>query len=161
MTSVYGPGDRNINRTPYMDLNQSRDNLYIHSNPTQDPFSSSLSQSTPQTYPPPHNEYNPSYYASNAALKDDFPGREHGRTPSPTPSEAEELMRKTVIDWKKMSSWRFWFRREWLCTFATYLFCVLTRSIIYISLTLICIDTYRVLCRSHSNPYRRRTNSNI
>ena len=36
------------------------------------------------------------------------------RTPSPTPSEQRELERG-VIDWKGMASWKFWFRRKWLC----------------------------------------------
>ncbi|KAF5346208.1 hypothetical protein D9756_011139 [Leucocoprinus leucothites] len=36
-----------------------------------------------------------------------------GRTPSPTPSEIKELG-KGAIDWKAMTNWRFWIRREWL-----------------------------------------------
>ena len=36
------------------------------------------------------------------------------RTPSPTPSEAEEL-RKGVLDWDRLLKWRYWVRREWLC----------------------------------------------
>ncbi|KZT64175.1 hypothetical protein DAEQUDRAFT_732966 [Daedalea quercina L-15889] len=36
------------------------------------------------------------------------------RTPSPTPSEAEELTKTSVFDWKAMSHWRYWVRREWL-----------------------------------------------
>lgn len=36
------------------------------------------------------------------------------RTPSPTPSEAAELARTGIFDWKSMASWRFWLRREWL-----------------------------------------------
>jgi hypothetical protein len=39
-----------------------------------------------------------------------------GRTPSPTPSELKEL-RTGAIDWAGLRSWRFWFRREWLCEF--------------------------------------------
>ncbi|KAF8906988.1 hypothetical protein CPB84DRAFT_1769149 [Gymnopilus junonius] len=35
------------------------------------------------------------------------------RTPSPTPSEAKEL-KTGAIDWKQITNWRFWFRREWL-----------------------------------------------
>ncbi|KAI5897902.1 uncharacterized protein SCHCODRAFT_02610563 [Schizophyllum commune H4-8] len=35
------------------------------------------------------------------------------RTPSPTPSEARELQ-VGVFDWKTISKWRFWIRREWL-----------------------------------------------
>ena len=36
------------------------------------------------------------------------------RTPSPTPSEARAL-NEGVLDWKRLRSWRFWIRREWLC----------------------------------------------
>ncbi|KAL1738582.1 hypothetical protein HDZ31DRAFT_4945, partial [Schizophyllum fasciatum] len=34
------------------------------------------------------------------------------RTPSPTPSEEREL-NSGVFDWKAISSWRYWFRKEW------------------------------------------------
>lgn len=37
------------------------------------------------------------------------------RTPSPTPSEAEELTKTSLFDWKAMSSWRYWIRKEWAC----------------------------------------------
>ncbi|KAF8260064.1 snare associated Golgi protein-domain-containing protein [Lactarius quietus] len=36
------------------------------------------------------------------------------RTPSPTPSETAELARSGLFDWKTMSNWRFWLRREWI-----------------------------------------------
>ncbi|KDR72938.1 hypothetical protein GALMADRAFT_252295 [Galerina marginata CBS 339.88] len=39
--------------------------------------------------------------------------RRISRTPSPTPSEAKEL-RTGAIDWKTLSSPKFWIRREWL-----------------------------------------------
>ncbi|OCH86161.1 hypothetical protein OBBRIDRAFT_797454 [Obba rivulosa] len=45
--------------------------------------------------------------------------REISRTPSPTPSELEEL-RKPPIDWKAMANWRFWIRREWLWYYAAF-----------------------------------------
>ncbi|TBU52452.1 hypothetical protein BD310DRAFT_1043046 [Dichomitus squalens] len=35
------------------------------------------------------------------------------RTPSPTPSEAEELS-KGILDWDRLLKWRYWVRREWL-----------------------------------------------
>ena len=44
------------------------------------------------------------------------------RTPSPTPSEAREL-KTGAIDWKQISSTKFWFRREWLCACAVPLSC--------------------------------------
>ncbi|KAL4250920.1 Golgi apparatus membrane protein TVP38 [Abortiporus biennis] len=40
--------------------------------------------------------------------------REISRTPSPTPSEEAALARTSVIDWKALSNWRFWFRKEWI-----------------------------------------------
>ncbi|ETW82593.1 hypothetical protein HETIRDRAFT_237518, partial [Heterobasidion irregulare TC 32-1] len=40
--------------------------------------------------------------------------RRISRTPSPTPSEAAELARDSLLDWKTLLSWRFWIRREWL-----------------------------------------------
>lgn len=36
------------------------------------------------------------------------------RTPSPTPSEEAELLRETFFDWKVLSNWRSWVRRDWL-----------------------------------------------
>lgn len=38
-----------------------------------------------------------------------------GRTPSPTPSELRG-MKSGVIDWKTLSNWRFWIRKDWICT---------------------------------------------
>lgn len=59
-----------------------------------------------------------------------------GRTPSPTPSEQKELGRG-AIDWKAMSNWRFWIRREWICT-----------SDIYSTfrINILCGNLNRVLC---------------
>ena len=44
--------------------------------------------------------------------------RQISRTPSPTPSEAAELQKKGIFDWKAMKNWRYWFRKEWFCAFA-------------------------------------------
>ena len=50
-----------------------------------------------------------------AEVADD--ARRLSRTPSPTPSEMRALkFRLDTIDWKKMASKKFWFRREWLCS---------------------------------------------
>ncbi|KAH9926529.1 snare associated Golgi protein-domain-containing protein [Amylocystis lapponica] len=46
---------------------------------------------------------------SNAAVNI----RQISRTPSPTPSEAEELNRTQMFDWKAMANWRFWVRKQW------------------------------------------------
>lgn len=37
------------------------------------------------------------------------------RTPSPTPEEAEELLKTSMFDWKAMRNWRYWVRKEWRC----------------------------------------------
>ncbi|KAH9922920.1 uncharacterized protein B0H18DRAFT_1016162 [Fomitopsis serialis] len=58
------------------------------------------------------------------------------RTPSPTPSEAEELTKTSLFDWKAMSSWRYWIRREWvlrhfaIALVATILFTVFHTQIV-------------------------------
>jgi hypothetical protein len=36
------------------------------------------------------------------------------RTPSPTPSEVEAL-KTGAFDWKSLTNWRFWIRRDWIC----------------------------------------------
>ena len=42
--------------------------------------------------------------------------RQLSRTPSPTPSEMRALkFRLSAVDWKAITSRKFWFRREWLC----------------------------------------------
>ncbi|TFY50260.1 hypothetical protein EVJ58_g11121, partial [Rhodofomes roseus] len=48
--------------------------------------------------------------------------RATARTPSPTPSEAEELTKTSLFDWKAMSSWRYWIRKEWACACSFSLF---------------------------------------
>jgi hypothetical protein len=65
-------------------------------------------------YPYPPSSYNNS---SNTFMKapDNVP--RISRTPSPTPSEEAELTRTSFLDWKSLSNWRYWFRREWLCAF--------------------------------------------
>lgn len=75
-----------------------------------------------QNYPPLHNQSNPSLSTSqsNLSMKKNetmVSERYVTRTPSPTPSEQAFLERKGVVDWKKISNWRFWARREWICTF--------------------------------------------
>lgn len=46
--------------------------------------------------------------------------RQISRTPSPTPSEMTALSKKHLFDFEAMKSWKFWFRREWLCAFITW-----------------------------------------
>ncbi|KAI0293888.1 snare associated Golgi protein-domain-containing protein [Multifurca ochricompacta] len=73
---------------------------------------------TPYMYPP-NGPPSTSAYSFNTS-QTTIPGKPESvpkrisRTPSPTPSEAAELAREGVFDWKTLSSWRFWFRREWL-----------------------------------------------
>jgi uncharacterized membrane protein YdjX (TVP38/TMEM64 family) len=40
----------------------------------------------------------------------------YSRTPSPTPSELEAL-KSGALDWKTLSHWRFWIRKDWIRTF--------------------------------------------
>lgn len=73
--------------------------------------------SNPYMYPPDGASAPYSLNDSSTTIhgKYEFTANRVSRTPSPTPSEAAELARDGVIDWKSMKSWRFWFRREWLC----------------------------------------------
>lgn len=71
-------------------------------------------------------------------------GRAGLRTPSPTPSELKE-MKTGAIDWKLISTWRFWLRREWLCAF-------LFHRHLSFSYSRLC----RVLCRTRYHNYHYR-----
>jgi uncharacterized membrane protein YdjX (TVP38/TMEM64 family) len=65
----------------------------------------------PTLYPPSH-ERGP----SNATMSSETKVGEEfrpSRTPSPTPSEVKELQ-SSAVDWKRLSTRKFWFRREWL-----------------------------------------------
>ncbi|KAL5485629.1 hypothetical protein ACEPAI_6670 [Sanghuangporus weigelae] len=108
MANSFGPGDHDIHlrhgfngvTSPYVASELRPDRPYLN-------------------YPPPHNELNPSFDASQTNLNKDKNGDVSigiytSRTPSPTPSEHALLNRKGIIDWKKMMNWRFWIRREWL-----------------------------------------------
>jgi uncharacterized membrane protein YdjX (TVP38/TMEM64 family) len=66
-------------------------------------------------YPPNNSSSQYSFADSSTTIpgKHEFAPGPISRTPSPTPSEAEELTRESVVDWKTLSSWRFWLRREW------------------------------------------------
>ncbi|KAH9010089.1 snare associated Golgi protein-domain-containing protein [Lactarius deliciosus] len=70
----------------------------------------------PYLYPPNGSSapYSLDDSSSTVHGKYEFASNRISRTPSPTPSEAAELARKGLFDWKSMASWRFWFRREWL-----------------------------------------------
>lgn len=88
------------------------------------PAAASDTMFKPAGYPPPieaHNSFNQSSDKMNYAEPDvrvDI--REISRTPSPTPSEAAELKKDGLFDWKAMASWRYWFRRDWLCASLVY-----------------------------------------
>lgn len=71
---------------------------------------------SPYMYPPNNTSSQYSLTNSSTTLpgKHEFNPDPISRTPSPTPSEAAELARESVFDWKTLSSWRFWLRREWL-----------------------------------------------
>ncbi|KAI9434359.1 snare associated Golgi protein-domain-containing protein [Lactarius indigo] len=70
----------------------------------------------PYLYPPNGSSAPYSFGDSSSTVhgKYEFASNRISRTPSPTPSEAAELARNGLFDWKSMTSWRFWFRREWL-----------------------------------------------
>ncbi|KAI0077787.1 hypothetical protein K474DRAFT_1595263 [Panus rudis PR-1116 ss-1] len=65
--------------------------------------------------------------------------REVVRTPSPTPSEARELARTSLFDFKAMMNWKYWIRREWLwyyvigtaCLIFVILFTVFHKKIVH------------------------------
>ncbi|KAI0259111.1 snare associated Golgi protein-domain-containing protein [Gloeopeniophorella convolvens] len=68
----------------------------------------------PYMYPPNGNPYTFNNSSSSVPPKPESSPERISRTPSPTPSEAAELSRQGVLDWKTLSHWRFWVRREWL-----------------------------------------------
>jgi hypothetical protein len=74
----------------------------------------------PYMYPPNTSSSQYSFANSSTTIpgKHEFNPVPISRTPSPTPSEAAELERESVVDWKTVSSWRFWLRREWLCAWS-------------------------------------------
>lgn len=81
---------------------------------------SSTQETTPNLYPP-HAAY---HGLTNSAMSfDTKPGEDTqvSRTPSPTPSEAKEL-ESGAVDWKALLTGKFWFRKEWLCTFSSSTF---------------------------------------
>lgn len=106
--------------------------------------------STAPTYPyPPHNGYDasaasldsndsddrdPTHKGGGALPSKEANGWERGRpavaavdiravnrTPSPTPEEAKELAKTSVIDWKAMMKWSYWLRKEWICAYSVVL----------------------------------------
>ncbi len=77
---------------------------------------SDATDSTPHQYPPPAFDTLSSAAASTVTITPKDAGRDLSRTPSPTPSEAREL-KTGAIDWKSLTKWRFWIRREWACEF--------------------------------------------
>ncbi|THH14146.1 hypothetical protein EW146_g6147 [Bondarzewia mesenterica] len=52
--------------------------------------------------------------------KNEDDARRISRTPSPTPSEAAELARGSLFDWKTITHWRFWIRRKWLWYYVAF-----------------------------------------
>ncbi|KAI3611440.1 cytoplasm protein [Moniliophthora roreri] len=73
---------------------------------------------TLNTYPPPNfsSSSKPSTPAGYQTANVNLTLNERNnlaRTPSPTPSELKE-MKSGAIDWRGMTNWRFWIRREWL-----------------------------------------------
>ncbi|KAJ2986864.1 hypothetical protein NUW54_g9598 [Trametes sanguinea] len=50
--------------------------------------------------------------------------RAANRTPSPTPSEAKELAKTSVIDWDAMKKRSYWLRKEWTWYYVAFLVCL-------------------------------------
>lgn len=76
------------------------------------------------------------------------------RTPSPTPSEAEELTRTSLFDWKAMAHWRYWIRREWLCECCFHCACLHPRRPSLGPSTSFSGDTYTGVADSLHDPLR-------
>ncbi|KAF8883030.1 hypothetical protein BD779DRAFT_1472716 [Infundibulicybe gibba] len=57
--------------------------------------------------------------------------QEASRTPSPTPSEQKELT-TGVFDWKTLSKWRFWIRREWLWRYVALILVLVITALVTI-----------------------------
>ena len=114
MSNAYGPGGRNMEGWRGGAGSTSTYDPGYASNPAAGPKY--------QNYPPPHNAANPSYTPFNTTpMKNESDvtvGYTPARTPSPTPSEVATLNRKGIIDWKAISHWRYWIRREWLCAYS-------------------------------------------
>ncbi|KZT22400.1 hypothetical protein NEOLEDRAFT_1071599 [Neolentinus lepideus HHB14362 ss-1] len=80
------------------------------------PYPAYQQQNQPNYPYPPSQSVSPNNYTNDRPY-DGYKaniGRDLTRTPSPTPSEAEELSKQGAFDWQKLSNWRFWIRREWL-----------------------------------------------
>lgn len=77
------------------------------------PLQDMPAQSSTTTLYPPSNEDGPINSRSPFEPKVGEASR-LSRTPSPTPSEAREL-ESGAVNWKRLSTKKFWFRREWLC----------------------------------------------
>jgi len=62
--------------------------------------------------PQPSITLNEQVHLPPALMKHHEYARQSSRTPSPTPSERHELETGS-IDWKRVMTWRFWFRKDW------------------------------------------------
>ena len=76
----------------------------------------SYKTSTSTLYPPSNDDVSINS-RTPFDLKDEEASR-LSRTPSPTPSEAKEL-ESGPVDWKRLLTRKFWFRREWICTLSS------------------------------------------
>ncbi|KAF7416291.1 Tlg2-vesicle protein [Pleurotus ostreatus] len=94
----------------------------------------SLSDATDTTlhqYPPPAFDTLSSAAASTVTITPKDGGRDLNRTPSPTPSEAREL-KTGAIDWKSLTKWRFWIRREWAWYYVAIIIIVVITALVSI-----------------------------
>ena len=106
-------------------------------------------------YPPNNSSMNPSPNSTNTAVTNaTYYNKAHenmnelrGQTPSPTPSELKEL-NTPLLDWKTLTNWRFWIRREWLCVYS-------------IHTLLLTLTNKRVLCHPGRYSHYNRPNFHI
>ncbi|KAF8151755.1 hypothetical protein B0H34DRAFT_755977 [Crassisporium funariophilum] len=79
---------------------------------TYQPYGAAL-RTNDNGYPPPQGSSYPTNSTSTLETKVGEDPRSLNRTPSPTPSEVKELS-SGAVDWKTLSSGKFWFRKEWI-----------------------------------------------
>lgn len=80
---------------------------------TYQPIQLPTERTNPNLYPPAHQADGLTDYSVSSFQTKVVESPRLSRTPSPTPSEAKELQ-SGAVDWKSLSTRKFWFRREWL-----------------------------------------------
>ncbi|KAF8654833.1 hypothetical protein AX16_003353 [Volvariella volvacea WC 439] len=91
--------------------------------------SSNMIHPTTTSYPPLSRTLSSHTVNSSTTKTVEIDLRDTIRTPSPTPSEARAL-KSGVIDWKSITNWRFWFRREWLWYYVALVIIVVVSALV-------------------------------